>query len=258
LGQKIMKKIKGAALAAGVFLALGATAQAAGELVLGDSFGVGVKAASGRTGPARLSVFIRNGGVLSQFSAVPSGATAFLVIGTNDSAAGIKGIEKNIDDVVRTAEARRIKLIWVGPPCVKKPWDGNAAALDRMLASRLAGTSVKYVSIRDETLCSGVLGGDGVHMSFKGYQYIWNKARIAAGLPDDGSGDKIKVAAAPAAPKPAAPVASPDKPVRVAAAVTPDGAKPVARVKKKRVAARAPVATAQSTGSWFLFWRRAN
>lgn len=246
-----MKKISVAALAAGLILALGASAQAAGELVLGDSFGVGVKAASGRTGPARLSVFIRNGGVLSQFSAVPSGATAFLVIGTNDSAAGIKGIEKNIDDVVRTADARRIKLIWIGPPCVKKPWDANAAALDRMLATRLASTSVKYVSIRDETLCSGVLGGDGVHMSFKGYQYIWNKARIAAGLPDDGTGDKVKVAAAPA--KDAAPKA--EKPARVAAAVTPDGTKPA--VRKKRVAARQPVATAQSAG-WFLFWRRSN
>ena len=58
---------------------------------------------------------------------------------------------------------------------------------DPLLASRLAGTSVKYVSIRDETLCSGKeQGGDGIHMTFKGYQYIWNKARLAAGIPDSG------------------------------------------------------------------------
>lgn len=191
-----MRHMKHVALSAGLLLACAGSAQAAGELVLGDSLGVGVKMAAGREGPARLSQFIRNDQILSQIATVPSGATAFLVLGTNDSAGSVKGLEKNIDNIVQAADARKIKLIWVGPPCVRKAWDKNSRDLDALLTARLASTSVKYISIRsDEALCSGqYTGGDGVHLNFAGYSLMWNKARAAAGLPD--SEDKpVKVAA---------------------------------------------------------------
>jgi hypothetical protein len=191
--------MKHAALSATLLLMCAGSAHAAGELVLGDSLGVGVKAVSGHAGPARLSQFIRNDQILSQLATVPSGATAFLVLGTNDSAGSVKGLEKNIDNIVQAADARRIKLIWVGPPCVRKAWDANSRALDAMLATRLASTSVKYISIRsDEALCSGAYtGGDGIHLNFAGYSIMWNKARAAAGLPE--SEDKpVKVATRPA------------------------------------------------------------
>jgi lysophospholipase L1-like esterase len=190
-----MRNMKYVVLSATLLLACAGSAQASGELVLGDSLGVGVKAVSGRTGPARLSQFIRNDQILTQLATVPSGATAFLVLGTNDSAGSVKGLEKNIDNIVQAADARNIKLIWVGPPCVRKAWDGNSKALDAMLSARLASTSVKYISIRsDEALCSGqYTGGDGVHLNFAGYSIMWNKARLAAGLPD--SEDKpVKIA----------------------------------------------------------------
>jgi hypothetical protein len=160
-------------------------AQAAGELVLGDSLGVGVKAASGHPGPARLSQFIRNDQILAQINQVPPGATAILVAGTNDSAGSVRGLEKNVDNIIRAVASRRIKLVWIGPPCVRKSWDKNARELDAMLATRLAATSIKYISIRsDAALCSGqYTGGDGVHLNFAGYTLMWNKARVAAGLP---------------------------------------------------------------------------
>jgi hypothetical protein len=187
-------------------LLAGATgAQATGELVLGDSLGVGVKIASGHPGPARLSQFIRNDQLLEQINTVPAGATAIMVAGTNDSAGSVKGLERNIVNIVRAVESRRIKLVWVGPPCVRKSWDRNSRDLDAMLTARLASTSIKYVSLRsDAALCSGqYTGGDGVHMNFAGYTIMWNKARAAAGLPDNEDRSVRVAAVRPVAHKPA-------------------------------------------------------
>lgn len=246
-----MRNMKHVALSAGFLLACAGSAQAAGELVLGDSLGVGVKIASGRTGPARLSQFIRNDQILAQLASVPSGATAFLVLGTNDSAGSVKGLEKNIDNIVRAADAHKIRLIWVGPPCVRKAWDANSKALDAMLSARLASTSVKYLSIRsDDALCSGqYTGGDGVHLNFTGYSIVWNKARVAAGLPD--SEDKpIKVASAK--PKRAASPAT-DKP---ATAFRYASATDQPRQQRRRIE---PVRAEQDfspLGSFFSLFRR--
>ena len=153
-----MRNVKYIALSAGLLLACAGSAQAMGELVLGDSLGVGVKIVSGHAGPARLSQFIRNDQILEQIAQVPNGATAFLVLGTNDSAGSVKGLEKNIDNIVRAVESRKINLVWVGPPCVRKSWDKNSRDLDAMLSARLASTSIKYISIRSDTaLCSGAV-----------------------------------------------------------------------------------------------------
>jgi lysophospholipase L1-like esterase len=228
-----MRNVTYAALSAGLLLACGGSAQAMGELVLGDSLGVGVKIASGHTGPARLSQFIRNDQILAQLSQVPDGATAFLVLGTNDSAGSVKGLEKNIDNIVRAVESRKIKLVWVGPPCVRKSWDKNSRDLDAMLSARLASTSIKYISIRsDAELCSGqYTGGDGVHMNFTGYSLMWNKARAAAGLP--ASEDKpVRVASRkPSADKPSSDVTGSTRRTTtlVSADATPRRKKPAAR-----------------------------
>ena len=247
-----MRKINNAALSVGLLLACAGSAQAAGELVLGDSLGVGVKLASGHTGPARLSQFIRNDQILAQLSTVPSGATAFLVLGTNDSAGSVKGLEKNIDNIVSAADSRKIKLIWVGPPCVRKAWDKNSRDLDAMLTARLASTSVTYISIRsDAALCSGqYTGGDGVHMNMTGYNMMWRKARLAAGLPDSEDGP-VRVASAsrrPSAEKPSADVTASIK-RRMTTART--DAPP--RKRKNRVARAEP-----EPFSFFSFFRRSN
>ena len=124
-----MRGVKSIALSAALLLGCAASADAAGELVLGDSLGVGVKLASGHAGPARLSQFIRNDQILAQIAQVPNGATAVLVLGTNDSAGSVKGLDRNIDNIIQAVESRKIKLVWVGPPCVRKSWDKNSREL---------------------------------------------------------------------------------------------------------------------------------
>lgn len=238
-----MRKIKCAALTAGLLLTCAGNVQAAGELVLGDSLGVGVKMASGRTGPAKLSVFIRNDKVISQFDSVPAGATAFLVLGTNDSAGSVKGLEKYIDNIVQTAESRKIKLVWIGPPCVRKAWDKNSRELDALLTTRLASTSIKYVSTRsDAALCSGqYTGGDGVHLNMTGYGMLWHKARVAAGLPDSEDGP-IRVASVKRKPRPSSDTTASIRRTTVADA-TPR--------RKRQVEREEPF-------SFFSFFRRSN
>jgi hypothetical protein len=153
-------------------------------VVLGDSEGVGVAQASGLKGLARISVHIRGPKAVQQINQAPAGATAFLVLGSNDAEGSIKALDASIDAIVQAAAARNIKLVWVGPPCVRRSWNGRVRELDQMLQRRFAGSSVKYVSMVDEKICSGVFqGGDGVHMTSKGYSYMWEKARTAAGLP---------------------------------------------------------------------------
>jgi hypothetical protein len=63
---------------------------------------------------------------------------------------------------------------------VRKAWDVHARELDDILRERLASTSAKYVSMRDARICSGTFqASDGVHMSKKGYRYMWEKVRGA-------------------------------------------------------------------------------
>jgi lysophospholipase L1-like esterase len=245
-----MPNMKSVAVSAGLLLACAGSAQAMGELVLGDSLGVGVKIASGHTGPARLSQFIRNDQILTQISLVPDGATAFLVLGTNDSAGSVKGLEKNIDNIVHAVESRKIKLIWVGPPCVRKAWDKNSRDLDAMLSARLASTTIKYISIRsDPALCSGqYTGGDGVHMNFAGYSILWNKARAAAGLPESETVKVAHVKRRPPADRPASDTASSPRGQSLFASA--DDGKP----RRKRPGARAE----PETFSFFGFFRRNN
>jgi lysophospholipase L1-like esterase len=242
--------MKSVAVSAGLLLACAGSAQAVGELILGDSLGVGVKIASGHTGPARLSQFIRNDQILTQLGQVPDGATAFLVLGTNDSAGSVKGLEKNIDNIVNAVESRKIKLVWVGPPCVRKAWDKNSRDLDAMLSARLASTSIKYISIRSNAaLCSGqYTGGDGVHMNFAGYSILWNMARAAAGLPDSETVKVAHVKRRPPVDRPHSDVASSTRSQGLFASAD-DG-----RPRRKKQGARAE----PEPFSFFSLFRRSN
>jgi len=163
-----------------------AAAQAA-TYVLGDSLGEGVAEAAQKydrvKGLAKISVHIRGPKALGQIAQTPPGSTAFLVLGTNDAEGSIARLDKSIDDIVRAAETKHITLIWLGPPCVRKSWDTRARELDVMLRNKLASTPVRYVSMRDEQLCSGAFHEpDGVHLKTKGYVHMWQKASMAAGF----------------------------------------------------------------------------
>jgi lysophospholipase L1-like esterase len=165
-------------LASGLASAMPAQAAA---YVLGDSHGVAFAQVSHLKNLARISVHIRGPRALEQFAQTPANSTVFLVLGTNDANGSIARLDKSIDDILRAAEKKNITMVWIGPPCVRLSWDSRARELDTMLRTRLANTSVRYVSMRDQELCSGGLHEpDGVHLKMKGYAYMWAKTRLAA------------------------------------------------------------------------------
>jgi lysophospholipase L1-like esterase len=186
----------------------------AASYVLGDSIGEGVSIASGVKGFAKIGIHIRGPKALEQIGKTPPGSTVFIFLGTNDADGSIQNIGKSIDDVVAAAERRALSVVWAGPPCVRRAWDTRSRDLDQILRVRLASTSVKYVSMRDSRICSGVFQEpDGVHLKMPGYRYMWEKvlgatsssATVVAGTPaakgsaDSGSTDATG-STAPAAP----------------------------------------------------------
>jgi hypothetical protein len=197
-----------------LFLALTAAAlspAAASIYVGGDSLGVGVGMASRAPSVARESVRItsdKNKLAIGQIGRVPSGSTLFLSLGTNDAVGGVLKVQKDVDAIVGAAQARGIKLVWLGPPCVFKTWDDSARALDSVLAGILAQDGVTYVSMRDSSLCSRSLrAGDGVHFTMKGYRMMWDRAIAASGetdtapaAPVDGAGKRAARLAALSGP----------------------------------------------------------
>jgi hypothetical protein len=156
----------------------------AASYVLGDSIGEGVAIASGVKGLAKIGIHIRGPKALEQIQKTPRGSTVFIFLGTNDADGSIQNIGKSIDDIVVAAERRALTVVWAGPPCVRRAWDTRSRDLDEILRVRLASTSVKYVSMRDTRICSGVFQEpDGVHLKMPGYRYMWEKALGAANSP---------------------------------------------------------------------------
>ncbi len=175
-------------------LCCGSTARVeAAAYVLGDSLGLGVSQVAQLKNLSKISIHIRGRKMMEQIAQTPPGSTVFLVLGTNDANGSIARLDKHIDDIVRAMEKKNITLIWMGPPCIRQSWDTRARELDVMLRNRFENTSVRYVSMRDEVMCSGVLHErDGVHLKMKGYAHMWEKAASASGF---------AVAAAEPAPK---------------------------------------------------------
>ena len=175
---------------------------AAGVIVLGDSQGAGLALAAGVPGLARNSVHIRGPKAIEQIDSTPAGSTAFLVLGSNDAEFSLSGLDKSIDAIVQAATARSISLVWIGPPCVRRAWNARSRELDQMLAQRFASGPVKYVSMWDDTICSFVFHEpDGVHLTMKGYAYVWKKASAAAGYTVASAAPAAEPAAAHAAPE---------------------------------------------------------
>lgn len=214
-----------------VALALPAQANAAGY-ILGDSIGEGVAIASSLKGLAKIGIHIRGPKALAQIEQTPRGATVFIVLGTNDAEGSIKNIGKSIDDIVAAGQRKDLNMTWIGPPCVRKSWDTRARELDDILRKQLAGTAVKYVSMRDTRLCSGTFHEpDGIHLTMKGYHYMWDKVRAEVGNSDTavaaaGADQKGAVAngeATSSVQSPTSPRSSPRPQTRVAEMVRTQG-----------------------------------
>ena len=168
---------------------------ASGTYVLGDSIGDGLATTMGFNNLAQIGIHIRGPKALAQIARTPPGSTAYIFLGTNDAEGSLKNIDKSIDDILDAAAQRQLTVIWVGPHCVRKAWDKQASELDEILRNHLAKTSVKYIGTRDATICSGKFQEpDGVHLTAKGYRYMW--AMI------DGAGGASTTAVAGAPQKP--------------------------------------------------------
>lgn len=147
--------------------------------VLGDSLGVGLAQVGRVKGLAAIGVHIRGSKALAQIERTPPRSIVYISLGTNDAHGSITGLDRSIDDIVRAADRRQLRMVWLGPPCVRKSWDTRARELDSMLRKRLANTSVHYISMRDREMCSGVFHSrDGIHLKTKGYAYMWARAIV--------------------------------------------------------------------------------
>jgi len=213
------KRIAALAGASCVLAAL-AGAHAATNVVIGDSLGEGFAEVSRLKSFAKISVHIRGAKALDQVRRAPEDSTAFVVLGTNDAEGSIANLDKSIDDILDLAAKKRMRLVWIGPPCVHRPWDTRARELDKMLAAKLPPRGVTYVPMRDASFCSGGMHEpDGVHLKTKGYVYMWDKARRIAGLDTTGT---IQVAAAGPAELPVSRAApAPESKFELAAAPAP-------------------------------------
>ena len=167
-------------------LAAFSTAQAAPGIILGDSLGVGVSMAAGVPRLAHNSVAIRGSDALEQIKRTPQGTVAFISLGTNDAVGSISNVEAGIDRIIDTAKSSRVKLVWIGPPCVFKPWNTKVEKLDGILKRKLSSGPVSYVSMADSAVCDKSLrASDGVHFNMRGYAMLWGRARDAAGVAID-------------------------------------------------------------------------
>jgi hypothetical protein len=159
---------------------------AAPGIILGDSLGVGVSMAAGVPRLAHNSVAIRSADALDQIKRTPQGTVAFISLGTNDAVGSITNVEPGIDRIIDAAKSSGVKLVWIGPPCVFKPWNANVEKLDAILKRKLSSGPVSYVSMADSAVCDRTIrAGDGVHFNMRGYAMLWGRARDAAGIAID-------------------------------------------------------------------------
>jgi hypothetical protein len=168
------------------FLLIPAIAHAESGRVIGDSIGVGVywgaKGASNVVSTAKLSVSIYSGAIMEQLRQAKEGETVFLSLGTNDAVGGALDVKAKVAAILAEANKLGVKLVWIGPPCVLKPWEKYSKELDGILAAELEGKA-KYVSTQTEEFCSPNLhAGEGVHFTMAGYTRMWQKAAAAAGF----------------------------------------------------------------------------
>jgi hypothetical protein len=180
----VVMSLRNLAFGAAALVALPSAAMAEQAEIIGDSLGVGVSWAAKFPSLAKNSVEIHGGQILEQIRQLPRGTTAFMSLGTNDAVGGAVDVKKPVQDILAAAKAQDVKLVWLGPPCVFKPWDVSSKKLDEVLHDELAGTGVIYVSMRGSDICDRSLrGAEGVHFNMAGYTMMWQKAAAAAGFP---------------------------------------------------------------------------
>ncbi len=164
-------------------LFLSAAAHAEDGRVIGDSIGVGVSWAAKIPSTAKNSVAIYSGAIMEQLRQAQKGETVFMSLGTNDAVGGALDVKAKVAAILAEADQLGVKLVWIGPPCVLKPWEEYAKKLDGILAAQLSGTSATFVSMQGAEFCDAkVHAPEGVHFTMAGYTLMWQKAAAAAGF----------------------------------------------------------------------------
>jgi hypothetical protein len=156
-------------------------ARAAEGFVIGDSVAASLAQTIGIRSVATHSVSVRRNAprtIAPQFARLPKGAVTLMLLGLNDAGTPVKGLQADIEWVIAGALRTGEKIVWVGPPCVLKKWDGRARDMDDYLRQRLASTAIQYVSLRDSQICQPAMRtGDGQHFTAAGNRYVWEKIR---------------------------------------------------------------------------------
>ena len=156
--------------------------------MIGDSIGVGVSWAAKIPSTAKNSVAIYSGAIMEQLSQAQKGETVFMSLGTNDAVGAALDVKARVSAIVAEADKLGVTLVWIGPPCVLKPWEESAKKLDAILASSLSSTSVHYVSTQGPEFCdASVHAAEGVHFNMTGYTRIWRKAATAVAFTGGGT-----------------------------------------------------------------------
>ena len=78
---------------------------------------------------------------MEQLHLAQKGETVFLSLGTNDAVGGALDVKAKVAAIVAEADKLGVKLVWIGPPCVRKDWERYSKQLDGLLATELADTS---------------------------------------------------------------------------------------------------------------------
>ena len=75
---------------------------------------------------------------MEQLHLAQKGETVFLSLGTNDAVGGALDVKAKVAAIVAEADKLGVKLVWIGPPCVRKDWERYSKQLDGILATELA------------------------------------------------------------------------------------------------------------------------
>lgn len=145
-------------------------------VIVGDSIGEGIATSNGLRSVARRNVSLVRSDVAGELRRIGKGAIAVMSLGLNDAGDPLTRLRKPIEKAITAIEGTGVTVIWLGPPCVLTKLDGKVRDLDGYLQARLAGTPIRYISLRALGVCDKSLRAkDGIHYTFAGYKEIWTR-----------------------------------------------------------------------------------
>jgi len=146
--------------------------------VVGDSICEGMASVHPAPGYIRRGAKTRD--LIGWLRALPKGSAVVFCGSTNDAAERLRGFRPSVETALVVARENDLRMTWIGPVRTKRPWDRYSDQADTYLASRLAATGVRYVSLRAVKFERSELAGDGIHFTPKGYRRV---ARLAGVTP---------------------------------------------------------------------------